>query len=140
MFTIVALLLSVSNANATGLMLKLLDCSKGDGDSFASVSLKHVQMAAPGRPGKPYYLAQIKEAKRAGLADSGEVVVSPKADSNGASSIYVNKDAKFKLQIVRTAGLNGNGRPAGILVNASFRDQTRRDFAGSLNEVWLSCK
>ncbi|MEQ1875222.1 MAG: hypothetical protein ABL958_01160 [Bdellovibrionia bacterium] len=136
-----ALVFVSTTAFATGLKRQVYNCEKGSGDSYAQVQVTSLQISAPGRVSAPTYIASIKEAKRAGLANSGWVdVVKGTPVFGGDTEVYFGLESKLMLRILKKSGVNGSGRAANILVTATFQDEKRKSFKGSLNEVWLSCK
>ena len=135
-----SILFVAAAANATGLKRQVYNCEKGSGDSYAQVVVMSYQISAPGHASPPKYAAQVKEAKRAGTADSGMVeVVKGTPVFGGDEEVYFGlNNSKLLLRILKKSGVSGGGRAANILVSASF--QSKNGLKGSLNQVWLTCK
>ena len=138
-FAILALLSLVNAAQASGLVTDIYLCSEQRGDYTAAVTLKRMQVSAPGISSQPYYVATVRTSNGARTVDSGEVRVRPFIPMDGGPELYINNEHAFSLSIHSRSGVNGAGRAANILVEASFKEARARVYSG-ITKRWMTCR
>ena len=126
-FSILATLIFSAQAQATGMVRIVHTCADGSGEYHSTVDVKHFSTSPPGGPIHSWMEARVSSSWLGGTYDSGFVVVQQFAAADGGPVLYLNKQAKFTLNIKDQRGVNNAGRAAQILADAKFVDvKTKR--------------
>ncbi len=136
---ILAIAFQVSAVQASGLVTPIYNCYSINGDYTTAVTLKRMQVAAPGVSSAPYYVATARVSNGASSIESGEVRVSNNSPMDAGPEIYGNRQ-NFSFVILGTRGLDRGGNPAEIYAHVSFADQKNPQIKGRITPRWLTCR